>query len=271
MHESERHRVILSAVQAKPFMSVSELVELTDSSEATIRRDIATLHLKKKLRRVRGGAEAMAPMPVTSLTGRPFALNASVNIAQKRAIARAAVELCDEGDAIIINGGTTTFQMVHPLVTRRLQVFTNSFPIAEHLLHHSRNVVMLSGGTIYREQNIVLSPFENDVTRNFYARRMFMGAQGVGPLGVMEADPLIIQAEEKLIGQADEVVVLVDSSKFTRRSALILCPLSRIHTVITDDRVEDRHAAMLEEAGVKLITAPLGAAREDDGAGSALA
>lgn len=263
MHESERHRVILSAVQAKPFVAVAELVELTESSEATIRRDIATLHLKKKLRRVRGGAEAIAPMSVTALTGRPFALNAAVNTAQKRAIARAAVDLCDDGDAIIINGGTTTFQMVHPLATRRLQVFTNSFPIAEHLLHHSRNVVMLSGGTIYREQNIVLSPFENDVTRNFYARRMFMGAQGVAPLGVMEADPLIIQAEEKLIGQADEVVLLVDATKFTRRSALILCPLSRIHTVITDDRIEDRHAALLEDAGVRLIVAESRGATEE--------
>ena len=54
---------------------------------------------------------------------------------------------------------------------------------------------MLPGGVIYREQNIILSPFDNDVTRNFYAKRMFMGAQGLGPLGLMEADPLLIQAD----------------------------------------------------------------------------
>ncbi len=84
---------------------------------------------------------------------------------------------------------------------------------------------MLSGGTIYREQNIILSPFDNDVSRNFYARSMFMGAQGLGPLGLMEADPLLIQAEQKLIDQADELVVLVDSSKFRQRSSLILCGL----------------------------------------------
>ena len=50
--------------------------------------------------------------------------------------------------------------MVHGLATRRLQVLTNSFPVAEHLLKHSRVTVMLAGGTLYREQNIVLSPFE---------------------------------------------------------------------------------------------------------------
>lgn len=260
MHEAERHRVILSVVQDRPVATVADLVTLTGASEATVRRDIATLHMQKRLRRVRGGAEAMTPPAFVGLAGRPFSVNETINIAAKRAIARAAVDLCADGDAIIINGGTTTFQMVHPLSARRCQVFTNSFPIAEHLLKHSRNTILLSGGAIYREQNIILSPFDNDGTRNFHARRMFMGAQGLGPLGLMEADPLLIQAETKLIGQAEELVVLVDSTKFRGRSSLILCPLDRIHTVITDDRVGDREAQMLGAAGVRLIAVPVATA-----------
>ncbi|MEM5584038.1 DeoR/GlpR family DNA-binding transcription regulator [Roseibium sp. AS2] len=261
MHEKERHRIILSAAQDRPVVTVQELVALTDSSEATIRRDIAQLHVQKKLRRVRGGAESIHPPQFVGLAGRPFSVNETINIAQKRAIAQKAVELCEDGDAIIVNGGTTTFQMVHPLATKRCQVFTNSFPIAEHLLKNSKNTIMLSGGVIYREQNIILSPFDNDVTRNFYAKRMFMGAQGLGPLGLMEADPLLIQAEQKLIGQADELVVLVDSSKFSARSSLILCPLERISTVVTDDGIPDSAAKMLEQADIKLIVAPSGAAQ----------
>ena len=255
MHEKERHRIILSAVQEKPVVTVPELVDLTDSSEATIRRDIAALHVQKKLRRVRGGAEALHPPQFVGLAGRPFRVNETLNTRQKQAIAKEAVALCEDGDPIIINGGTTTFQMVHFLANRRMQVFTNSFNIAEHLLKHSKNTIMLSGGTIYREQNIILSPCDNDVTRNFYARRMFMGAQGLGPLGLMEADPLLIQAEQKLIDQADELVVLADSTKFKKRSSLILCGLKRITTIITDSGIEDREAAMLEEAGVNLIVA----------------
>ncbi len=261
MHEKERHRIILSAVQDRPVVTVAELVALTDSSEATIRRDIAALHVQKKLRRVRGGAESITPPQFVGLAGRPFSVNEAINAQQKRAIARAAVELCADGDAIIINGGTTTFQMVHPLASKRMQIFTNSFPIAEHLLKHSKNTIILSGGVIYREQNIILSPFDNDVTRNFYARRMFMGAQGLGPLGLMEADPLLIQAEQKLIGQADELVVLADSSKFRSRSSLILCPLDRITTVITDEGIPDSAAQMLEQAGVRVIAAPVEAAQ----------
>ncbi len=262
MHEKERHRIILSAVQDRPVVTVPDLCNLTGVSEATIRRDIATLHVQKKLRRVRGGAEAITPPQFVGLAGRPFAVNEAIRSTEKQAIARAAAGLCEDGESIIINGGTTTFQMVHPLATRRLQVFTNSFPIAEHLLKHSKNTIMLSGGAIYREQNIILSPFDNDVTRNFYARRMFMGAQGLGPLGLMEADPLLIQAEQKLIGQADELVVLVDSSKFENRSSLVLCPLDRIDIVITDEGITDRAAKMLEAADIKLIVAQTGAAAE---------
>ena len=220
----------------------------------------------QKVRRVRGGVESIHPPHFVGLAGRTFAVNETLKIKEKRAIARAAVDLCDDGDPIIINGGTTTFQMVHPLATRRCQVFTNSFPIAEHLLKHSKNTVMVSGGAIYREQNIILSPFENDVTRNFYARRMFMGAQGVGPLGLMEADPLLIQAEAKLIGQADELVVLVDSSKFDQRSSLVLCGLDRISTLITDEGISDKAAAMLDAADVKLIVAQPGGAQEEEAA-----
>jgi DeoR family transcriptional regulator, ulaG and ulaABCDEF operon transcriptional repressor len=255
MHEKERHRLILSAVEGKPVVTVQELVDLTEASEATIRRDIAALHLQKRLRRVRGGAEGITPPQFVGLAGRPFRVNETIHTAQKRAIAKEAVKLCRDGESIIINGGTTTWQMVNFLTHHRMQVFTNSFPIAEHLLHHSKNSVMVSGGMIYREQNIILSPFDNDVTRNFYAQKMFMGAQGIGPLGLMEGDPLLIQAEQKLINQADELVVLIDSSKFRQRSSLILCGLDRISTVITDDGITDSEQRMLENADVKLIVA----------------
>ncbi len=263
MHEIERHRVILGEVSAKPVVTVSELVELTGASEATIRRDIGSLHVANRLRRVRGGAEALHPPQTLGLAGRPFSVNEEVNIDKKRAIALAAVELCEDGELIIINGGTTTFQMVHHLARRRMQILTNSFPIAEHLLRNSKNTITVPGGAIYREQNIILSPFENDVTRNFYARRMFMSAQGVSPIGVMEGDPLLIQAEQKLINQAEELVLLVDSSKFASRSSLILCPLERVHTVITDDAVSSRDAKVVERTGIRLIVADRNAAKRE--------
>lgn len=72
MHERERHRIILSATQEKAVVTVQDIAELTDASEATIRRDIASLHVQGKLRRVRGGAEAVHPPQLGNLAARPF-------------------------------------------------------------------------------------------------------------------------------------------------------------------------------------------------------
>jgi DeoR family ulaG and ulaABCDEF operon transcriptional repressor len=255
LHETERQRVIIAAVQTRPVATVAELCEVTGSSEATIRRDIAALHVRGELRRVRGGAEALTPPEQGGLMGRPFSVNETINIAQKRAIARAAADLCKDGEPIIINGGTTTYQMVHYLTGRRLSVFTNSFGIAEFLIHNSRNSVVIPGGTVYREQNVILSPFGGVVASHFYAKRMFIGCQGIGAHGLMEADPMVVQSELGLIGQADELIVLADSSKFSGRSSLILCGLDRITAVITDSGIRDEDRQMLETAGVRLIVA----------------
>ena len=86
MHETERHRVILAAAQSHPVVTVAELCEVTGSSEATIRRDIAALDEQGRLRRVRGGAEALNPPAQGGLMGRPFSVNESLNIAQKRSV-----------------------------------------------------------------------------------------------------------------------------------------------------------------------------------------
>jgi DeoR family ulaG and ulaABCDEF operon transcriptional repressor len=264
MHERERHRIILSVVQERPIITVQDVVELTGASEATIRRDFAALAQQGRLRKVHGGAEAAQPGGI--LSARSFSQSVDINSAQKRAIAHEAVKLCREGEAIIINGGTTTFQMVHYLSGRKLEVFTNSFPIAEHLLKHSSCRVMLPAGTIYREQSIILSPFENDGIEHFYAKHMFMGAQGVSALGIMESDSLIIQSEQRLIRQAEELVLLVDSSKFNTRSSMILCPLERAATIITDDGIGDAARRMIEDAGIRLIIASLDNSTErDDG------
>ena len=253
MHELERHNLILLSVQQRPVLTVPELCELTGASEATIRRDIISLDQEQKLRRVRGGVEAIHPPPFIGLAGRNFSINEHIRVQYKKAIAKKACELCQNGEDIIINGGTTTYHMAHHLISKQLQILTNSFPIAESLIHFSNNVILLAGGTFYRDKNIIISPYENDVSSNFYAHKMFMGAQGLGPMGLMEKDPLIIKAEMQLMRQADELIVLADSSKFDQKSSLLLCPLERIKTIITDDEISDTSATLIENADVELI------------------
>ena len=110
---------------------------------------------------------------------------------------------------------------------------------------------------MYREQGLILSPFETDGIAHFRARRMFMGAQGISALGFAESDPLIIQSEQRLMRQADELVVMADASKFADRSSFIIAPLERAYNMITDERIDDRAAAMVEGAGLRLVVAKL--------------
>ena len=255
MHERERHRIILELLGAQAVGTVADFARATGGSEATVRRDLAALAAQGRLRKLRGGAEALQPPNLVALNTPAGGAGAVPDLLEKRAIARAAVALCAEGDAIIVNGGTTTFQMVHAMERLKLQVLTNSFSVAEHLLRHSACTVLLPSGSVYREQNIILSPFEDDGTAHFRARRMFLGAQGVSTLGIMERDALIISSEQRLMRQADELVLLVDATKFRARSSMILAPLARATRIITDHRISDEDRRMVESAGIDLLVA----------------
>ncbi|SDQ13148.1 DeoR/GlpR family DNA-binding transcription regulator [Pseudovibrio sp. Tun.PSC04-5.I4] len=254
MHEKERHRFIVEATRAGPVVTVQSLVGRLGASEATIRRDISKLCSDGKINRVHGGVEAMNADAVLPLETGLFNESVIENVAEKKAIAREAARLCDDGDSIIINGGSTTSYMAHYLRHSNLRVLSNSFPIAEFLIKETTNTVIIVGGVVYRDQGLILSPFESDVIRNFSARRMFIGAKGVGPLGVMESDPLIIQEERRLMERAEDTILCVDSSKFLKRSSMVQCALEQINTVITDEKVSDQAARLVEEAGVRLIT-----------------
>src|SRR5258706_4791361 len=253
MLEAERHRLMVKFLLQRSVVSVQDFVEFLNVSEATVRRDIDALSEAGQIRRIRGGAEALAPRYETHLAGVPFALNLEVYAAQKRAIAQAASLLIRDGDSILINGGTTTFGLVEFLANRSLDILTNSIPIVTQLLATSRNRVSLPGGTIYREQNIVLSPYETDAIERFWGQKLFTGCYGLNRFGLMEADPLIVQAELKLLQRCEELIVLADSRQLRQRSAMIVANLARVSTLITDRGASEEELEPLRNAGIHVI------------------
>ena len=266
MLEAERHRLILQFLSDRSVIAVPQLVEMLGVSEATARRDINALADAARLRRIRGGAEALSPRHEAHLVGVPFELSKGIGAAQKLAIARAAVELIGEGESIIINGGTTTYAMVEYLRNRSLDILTNSIPIMTGLLSSTRSRVTLAGGTVYREQNIVLSPHDSDVIQHFCAQKMFTGCYGLNRFGLMEADPLIVRAEVQLLDRAEELIVVADSRKLRQRSSMIVTGLERIATLVTDAGATEEELQPLRQAGVTVITVqPLVDAARDEG------
>ena len=253
MINHQRHKRILKLLDEHGQASTGQLMDWLAASAATVRRDLAWLAARQQITRQRGGARRLQRPAVGGLRSQAFQDNLCRQAAQKRAIARHAAGLCEPGETVIINGGTTTFMMAEFLVAAQLRILTNSFLLAERLLNTSDNQIILPGGSIYREQNVILSPFENDVAQHHYAAKMFMGVHGLSALGLMEVDPLLVQAERRLIAQAEQLVVLVDSSKFARRAGLVLCGLDRVACVITDTGAPDAVVQHLERQGVRVV------------------
>jgi DeoR family ulaG and ulaABCDEF operon transcriptional repressor len=262
--EAERQKIILKLVQERSIVSIADLVAMLEASDATVRRDVNAMAERGEIRRIRGGAEAVRPRHEAHLVGTPFELSRDMHVPQKRAIARAAATLIENGDSIIISGGTTTFALAEFLTEHTLDILTNSIPVITRLVSTSRNRVTVPGGTIFREQNIVLSPFENDTIENFWAQKMFASGYGLNRFGLMEADPLIVQSHVRLLRRADKLIVMADSSKLQRHSSMIVAALERISTLITDDGASDATLELFHKSGIKVITAKVEAQDEQE-------
>ena len=247
--------MILTNVRERGLIRVNELVNATRASAATLRRDLAKLEEMGQIRRVHGGVEAVEAAKQPNLSARSFGVSQTINAERKRMVARAAARLCDDGDSIILNAGSTTWFMAEFLRERRMQILTNSFPIAQELIANSNNRIVLPGGEIYREQGIVLSPFDEDAIQHFTASKMFMSCYSITPMGIVEGDPLIARAEAKLLSRTDRLIVIADSSKFETRGSIVVCPLSRVHTLVTDNAAPPAMLDHIRSLGVEVVVA----------------
>lgn len=262
MHAAERERAILKLLEQREFISFSELNAMLSASEATIRRDLGRLESEGHIVRVHGGARlasAAAPAESPRLLGVPFHENITLHRPEKEAIGRAAADLCRPGESIIIDGGSTTLQMCPHLAPLGLQVLTNSLHIVSALLAQPNTRISVPAGSVFREQNIVLSPFEDDGTTRYRASKMFLGAASIGRHGLMQTDVILVQAEQRLLNRADQAIVLVDSSKFRAPAGHVVCDLEDIDALVTDDGLSDEDRWALEKAGIQVIVVSMNA------------
>jgi DeoR family transcriptional regulator, ulaG and ulaABCDEF operon transcriptional repressor len=180
-----------------------------------------------------------------------------LNAERKRAVAKTAAEMCNEGDSIIINAGSTTWFMAEFLREKRMQVLTNSIPIATEMIATSNNRIVLPGGEVFREQGIILSPFDEDAIQHFTASKMFMSCYSISQMGIIEGDPLIARAEAKLLSRAEQLIVIADYSKFEPRGSMAVCQLSRVHTLITDEGAPPHILDQIRSKGVQVVVVPI--------------
>ncbi len=260
MHAAEREKRILDLMRGSGFIAFQDLEQRVDASPATLRRDLDRLEANGVITRVRGGAHLNSAEPEPApgdrpLGGVPFHENIGRFPRQKAAIGRAAAALCRPGESVIIDGGSTTLQMCPHLEPLGLNVLTNSLHIVSALMSQAGTRISVPAGSLFREQNILLSPFEDDGMGRYRASKLFIGAAAIGEHGLMQSDVLLVQAERRMLERTGEVIVLVDSSKFDAPAGHVVCDLGDIDVLITDDAIKPHDQALLEKAGVKVLIA----------------
>ena len=248
-----RRQTLLDLIQKRGFAALEDLVAAVGVSESTIRRDLEALEQGGVIRRTHGGAvvgaETRELMPA-------FEDRADTAIAEKRSIGRFAASLVQDGDTVLLDGGTTTLEVAKALVGRTVQVVTNSLPIAQLLAPHKDTDLILIGGFVYPRTGVALGPIAIGCLEKIRVHTLFMGAGGIMADGIYNSNLLLVETEQAMMKSAHQVVLVADHTKFGKQALTKLCGLEKIQHLVVDEGVSPEDRRQIENAGVLLQVAP---------------
>jgi DeoR family galactitol utilization operon repressor len=244
---AERERVILSSLLERGFITVAALSRDLAVSEVTIRSDLNSLEKRGFLSRVHGGA-------VTAL--HPHILERqNLSVEEKQSIARAAAELVQNGDTIMLEAGTTTALVCRYLGGRRdVHVITNSVLAFNAAKNNPALTITLCGGEFRSSTESFVGPIAVETIRRFNVKIAFVGTDGFGARNgitthLLEGGELIKLMKER----AGRTVLLTDSTKYGRAGPVTIMPLSEVDGIITDSQIPVEAVADMGEAGVRIV------------------
>jgi DeoR family fructose operon transcriptional repressor len=252
MISDERRQRLVDLIAERGFVDLAMLVESLNVSESTIRRDLAQLDEEGLVKRTHGGA--------VFISDRSSALNFSAResaaLAEKRAVGQVAAGLIHDDDVVLINGGTTAYQVARELLGRPMRVVTNSLPIANLFGTAPEVELMVIGGYLYPRTGVMMGPAAREALKSVHANKAIMGCAGITAGGFFNANALMVEIEQYMMRCADEVIIVADRSKFGRAALARICELSEPDYLICDDGLEPQWQEMVRSAGVKLMLAP---------------
>jgi DeoR family transcriptional regulator, aga operon transcriptional repressor len=252
----KRAKEILRLLLSHGKTSVEELTRVFRTSPASVRRDLVRLEERGLVHRTHGGAM------IAGQTYEPFRFDSSFNVregrfaAEKKRIATAAAELVLDTETIGFTAGTTTTEIARELRTRTgLHIITNAVNIGLELNSNNGPDTTLTGGCIrWAGAFSLIGPAALESLNAVVMDKVFIGVCGVDP----EHGATVIETEEAAVframtRRAKQVIIVADSSKVGMTSPAVICPVSDIDILITDDGVSDDAVSAFRRSDVQVI------------------
>jgi DeoR family transcriptional regulator, fructose operon transcriptional repressor len=246
MRAAERQLRIRQMFDSRDFLDVETLCRELNASEASVRRDLAVLEDQSALKRVYGGA---IPVQVAG----DYALESVRSSDEKSQIARMTASLIEDGQTVILDGGTTVAAVARELASKSIHVITNSLPIAEVLESYRNIELTLTGGYLDPRIRVMLGALCEQMLGAIRADAVIMGIGSVTESGFSNNNTLVVGSEKKMIEVADRMIVVADHTKFGRGAMFHVASLGTADVVVSDKELAPEYIELLERNQIDVL------------------
>jgi DeoR family glucitol operon repressor len=252
MKSTSRQLAIIEYLHRHGRSQIDELADYFNVSGATIRKDVIRLAQDRNIVRYRGAVELY-----DRISGRSLDSKSHIHSNEKHSIAKTAAAMICEGDSVILDAGSTVLQMTQFLNRfNNLTIMTNSLLTLNELAEFENDHTILMPGGTYRAN---LSSFQGELTKSTFEKcsfdKLFIGADGVDLQTGVTTFCEAYSVTAAMCQAAKQIILLIDSSKFGRKSPNIVCRLDRIDTIITDAGISSSMQEALVQQGTNVVIA----------------
>ncbi len=250
---SERRENIIQRLRQQGSVQVNDLALFFGVSTVTIRNDLAFLEKQGIAMRAYGGA--LLNEVNVSVTEQTIADKSSLNASSKRSIAYAAAELIQPGDRVILDSGTTTYEIARHMRNHKdVIAMTNGMNVANALLEAEGVELLMTGGHLRRQSLSFYGDQADQSLQNYHFDKLFLGVDAIDlERGVSTHNEDEARLNRRMCEVAERVIVVTDSSKFNRSSLHKIIDTQRIHMVITDTGIPEECLNGLRRAGIDVV------------------
>jgi DeoR/GlpR family transcriptional regulator of sugar metabolism len=248
----ERQNQIMQLLARNQRISVTEICETFEVSEATARRDLEALAVQGKLQRVHGGA-----IPVGRAAPElPLLERCLEQASEKERIGKAAAAMVNNNETILLGSGTTVLEVAKNIREHKgLTVITNSLPVINTLSGLPEISVIVLGGMLRDSELSFIGHITEQALAEVRAEKVFIGTRAISLDQGLTNDYLQETMTDRAILKAGrEVIVVADHSKFGRVATALLAPIESIHTIVTDEGTQQDFLDAVQERGLRVVT-----------------